>query len=436
MVRNDVLTALQSKLEAMLAGRNSEPLADHPLAAPELRPVLEKVDLLAKRLLELNAFTSEVANGNLEIDAPGRHNLLAAPMKEIHSQLSSLQWSMKQLIDGNIVSKLYYSGELYASYNALIEKVSKLLSSSQSDSTPQWGTAVSSWRYHQLLSAINHLHIIVIEVDQEGTILFANPPARELLSDAKRLPDIETQHVQNELLHYLSTFSSCKAVINPLKHREFSVLHELYEPGSGAWYKITSDQIELADGSFGFLHMIDDISEWKHHEEQLNLRASIDPLTSAYTRRAGFSKLDEMLKLDKRQQAGSIAFIDMDGMKQINDTYGHPEGDYAIKTVAEVLISSIRETDWVIRYGGDEFLILFYHCPEAMAREAIERMYTRLAEVNASNGKEFTLAFSYGLMAISDEYSHAEDLITAVDAMMYANKQAKKAHRGANSADS
>jgi diguanylate cyclase (GGDEF)-like protein len=376
-----------------------------------------------------------LCQGNLDTQVPGRRNYLAAPLKELHTQLSSLTWSMEQLAKGNIVSKLYFPGALYESFNSLIEKIAimsnestwqSVKSSEIAPKTPKWEWSVNSWRYHQLLSALNNLHIMVFEVSTDGKIIYANRPAREYIGNISYLYDSNKADGGSKRVfeQYLVNISDVNS--------NFPIFRELYDEANNSWYKITSDRIHLSDSSIGFLHMVDNISEWKQHESRLKKTATTDPLTGIYNRGYGLQTLEEALFAAKSGVPSCAAFIDLDNLKDINDIYGHNSGDYAIKAVAEVLASSVRDSkDIVCRFGGDEFIIVFKNCTEQFAAKAVDRMYDKIDEVNRRGHVKFTISFSYGIVEIDGKKDRTlQHVIERMDQAMYKNKYQKKSAAG------
>lgn len=424
----ETIKLMEEKLDAMLEGRLVTPALDEAAVPQELSGVARRLNKLARDISELEEFGYDLARGELDAATPSRTNYLAGPFKEIHSQLMTASYNMEQLIKGNMVSKINLPGDFFAWYNLLIEKVSQTFGMIQSSEQTQteWGDAATSWRYHQILTAINKLSIMVLEVDADGNIMFANPNARKTFSDMASLPYKDSAGA-GALVEYLCTFANRVSQIEPgrLVFEDFPVLYELFDKERGRWYKITSDVLNLTDGSVGLLHVIDDISDWKKQEHELTLSATIDPLTSAYTRSTGMRKLSEMIRL-RDEEESCVAFVDIDGLKSINDRYGHTEGDFVIKTVAAILISSVRETDWVVRYGGDEFLVLLMNSSPASAQKAVTRMEERLRATNEAAQKPYELSFSTGLSAITPDMRQSQDVIRAVDKNMYKGKVAKK----------
>ncbi|MDR1440577.1 MAG: GGDEF domain-containing protein [Clostridiales bacterium] len=392
--------------------------------------VLEKLGYVVGQLAEMRHFLQALCQGDLDAQVPGRRNYIAAPLKELHTQLASLTWSMEQLAKGNVVSRLYYRGTLFESFNSLIQKIAVLAndeSASQKSAVDpkaaQWEWSVNSWRYHQILSALNNLRIMVFEVAKDGKVVYANRPAREYLGDVTHLFDADGGFGQREirvLEQYLAQVSNDGA--------SFPLFKELYDEASESWYKITSDKIQLSDFSVNFLHMVDNISEWKQNESHLKKTATTDPLTGIYNRGFGLQTLEEALFAAKSGVPSCAAFIDLDNLKVINDLYGHNGGDLALRTIADVLASSVRDNkDSVCRFGGDEFIIVFKNCTKPFAEKAVSRMSDKLDELNQSDYADFNISFSYGIVEIDAKSDRTlQQVIERMDQEMYKRKFSKK----------
>lgn len=158
----------------------------------------------------------------------------------------------------------------------------------------------------------------------------------------------------------------------------------------------------------------------------------IDDLTGLYNRR-GFQTLAEQhFKLASRTHRESLlVFADLDGLKVINDRYGHPEGDRALEETANILRETFRKTDIIARYGGDEFVILALEAREESSQTITERLAENLHAFNAHNLLPFLLDISIGIARFDGivENHTLEDLIVEADARLYEVKKSKKASR-------
>lgn len=113
-----------------------------------------------------------------------------------------------------------------------------------------------------------------------------------------------------------------------------------------------------------------------HYMAALVQRAMVDPLTGAYTRRSGTEALELAFRLASLQNTPlSVAFFDLDHFKSINDTYGHEEGDRALRIVSERLRSGLRKGDALIRWGGEEFVAVLNNTDADGARIVVQRLY-------------------------------------------------------------
>jgi diguanylate cyclase (GGDEF)-like protein len=120
----------------------------------------------------------------------------------------------------------------------------------------------------------------------------------------------------------------------------------------------------------------------------------------------------------------SLAFLDLDGFKGINDKYGHSVGDKVLMTVADSLSSSVRATDLVARIGGDEFVLLLPETDEASARVVMSKIQTLLTDVMAKSG--WTVTFSIGVVTFTAAPVSLDAMIHAADQLMYSVKNSGK----------
>jgi diguanylate cyclase (GGDEF)-like protein/PAS domain S-box-containing protein len=186
-----------------------------------------------------------------------------------------------------------------------------------------------------------------------------------------------------------------------------------------------------------------DVAARKLAEQQLALKAEelarsnavlenlslMDDLTGLYNRKGFLALANHRMKLAYRNHEDfSIAFVDLDGLKQINDTFGHQEGNRALHDTATVLRECFRESDILARLGGDEFAIFI---SEADRRKVASRIYERLADCNAASGRRYCLSLSMGILSGDvTKDSDLETLLGRADALMYEQKRLKRQNRG------
>ncbi len=164
----------------------------------------------------------------------------------------------------------------------------------------------------------------------------------------------------------------------------------------------------------------------ERHKAQVELRnlAVLDELTGVYNRR-GFLTFG-LRQLKEAQQSGKQAalfFMDLDGLKKINDTGGHREGDQALVATGEILRKVFREADTIGRIGGDEFAVLTIGDP-AFIEMMKRRLSNQLAQYNAQRDGALPLSFSVGVQSVDPERPTSfEELIEQADHAMYIEKR-------------
>ena len=151
---------------------------------------------------------------------------------------------------------------------------------------------------------------------------------------------------------------------------------------------------------------------------------SRDGLTGLHNRRRCNEYLAELAR-GPRRKGYLFLMIDMDDFKRINDTYGHLQGDNALKDAAGVLKKSVRHRDFVARYGGDEFLLLLEDAPSV--QDVRDRIGRELDALNASNTRPYVLSMSigHGVYVPADPRS-PQEFLEHVDRQMFLHKQERR----------
>lgn len=163
----------------------------------------------------------------------------------------------------------------------------------------------------------------------------------------------------------------------------------------------------------------------KAHIQQELLASQCDALTHTPNRNIMQDRIQQAISSRKRQNKHfAVLFIDLDNFKPVNDRYGHAAGDQVLQQVAERLTKTIRDSDTLSRYGGDEFLVLL---PEVAHREDVqaiaEKMGKVLAEVYAIDGHQIRLSASIGIAFFPEDGSDVSSLVQQADSAMYCAKR-------------
>jgi len=172
--------------------------------------------------------------------------------------------------------------------------------------------------------------------------------------------------------------------------------------------------------------------ELENFNEQLSSLSLTDELTGLFNRR-GFLKLASQ-QLNVIKQMGKNALLiygDVDGLKAINDKYGHGEGDCVIKSAADVLRKVFRSMDIIARLGGDEFTVFASNTNEKQITYFQSRLSEILEEANSDSGKPYKISMSLGCAeCLSSSDSTLDDYLRMADAMLYDQKAKRKELRG------
>jgi diguanylate cyclase (GGDEF)-like protein len=188
---------------------------------------------------------------------------------------------------------------------------------------------------------------------------------------------------------------------------------------------LAGSPILVGDELIGVVAVYTDITERVRMEEALRALALLDELTGLYNRR-GFSILAEhQLKMAERgKRRMLLLFSDLDGLKWINDTFGHPEGDRALIEVADILEETFRESDIVARIGGDEFVVLAVETNGSPAGVLTTRLRENLEARNAGADRRYQLSLSVGVAHYDPTRPCSlDDLLAGADRAMYGQKR-------------
>lgn len=157
--------------------------------------------------------------------------------------------------------------------------------------------------------------------------------------------------------------------------------------------------------------------------------ANLDELTGLLNRRAGKEALQALLDRGKEErQPVTVCMYDINLLKQVNDTYGHPEGDAMLVAITQTVRQELGERDLAFRLSGDEFILAIYACDEAAAAARLRGIRRELM-AQKQTGRRYEMSFCYGLLEVGPEDTRTlTEVMTQVDEQMYIHKRAY--HRG------
>lgn len=213
------------------------------------------------------------------------------------------------------------------------------------------------------------------------------------------------------------------------KVRQTGTLHNhvtehIAATGQHKWVMVGLEMMDY-DGQEALLCEVADVTELKRQEKVLADDAYTDALTGAMNRRRGMELASELVaQVQEKGGCFTLCFLDLNGLKKVNDCFGHMEGDFFIRTVCGVIEEEIDRADLFFRYGGDEFIILFPGITAEEAQMTCDRMKRRLDRLNRQRLCAYNLSISTGLCSFykGDRLS-LEEIIRQADQEMYKEKE-------------
>ena len=193
----------------------------------------------------------------------------------------------------------------------------------------------------------------------------------------------------------------------------------------GSLYQGLVQMINEAFTLAGFFFMVFILSKLRGVLERERELASRDSLTGIYNRRAFYDIAgSEIIRAERFTHPLSVAYIDLDNFKTVNDLMGHAAGDDLLCSVTDTISSNVRSIDIIARLGGDEFVVLFPETGSATAVAASEKIEKKLNDDMFQNN--WPVTFSIGLVTFERPPDSVNELIQRSDALMYSAKQSGK----------
>ncbi len=308
--------------------------------------------------------------------------------------------------------------------------------------------AATLFRYNQKLkTAIDHGQQIQDQLQQQTTLfeaIFRSTPDATVISNTKReillcnpafcrIFGYQPEEVvsQSSALLYQSNevFEHQRNILlNPDKESTLASYEANYQRKSGEVFPSQSlggPIINTGGTTVGFIEVIRDITEQKNSQQQMIRLALTDPLTGLANRHQFNRRIKETLKLAKRQrQLLSLAIMDLDYFKQVNDQFGHPTGDRLLQKVATILRNTFRETDIIARIGGDEFAIIMINPEDQNAIcQPAERVIESLRTLTQVNGHQIQVGASFGVATYPVDSESPTQLYRLADHALYQAKE-------------
>lgn len=398
---DDHLVKIKEIVDAMVVGSAPEVVDLDSVDNEVIRGIYESIYLMHKRLEELNDYSSSLAQGDLDVEFPPRQNYLVGGLKELHSNLLHLTWKVTQISQGGYNQKVDFMGQFSAAFNDMVDKLRM-----------REAQLVELQNVAEVLFKYTNIIVFVINANTKELIYYKE-------KDSNVYDDSACPIGVREIVKII------RDKMEENKNRKYD--WDLHSPSDDKWYAVKSMAVNWLNDQEAYFHMLFDISEQKNIQNELEIAITKDPKTGVYNNAYATEAMNELIK---SRTIFSIVFFDIDGLKKINDTYGHIVGDKMIQSLIDIILGVIRREDVLCRMGGDEFLLILPYIKEDTATKVVSRIVKKTDDFNAKGENEFVLNFSYGIEFDEDvENISVRDLIDKADKKMYEQKKSKGSQR-------
>lgn len=302
-----------------------------------------------------------------------------------------------------------------------------------------WAAEAARAKEERYRALVEHLPVGVYRTTPDGRIIEANAALARMLGvrnpTALLRLNVKDFYVrQKDHEEFISKLAK--------KPRHFTEYEQRRANGRRFWVRDFSQSVKGADGAVLFYDgILLDITLRKNAEKKLRqtaeeLRQSneeleslslTDHLTGLNNRRGFFTLGQQQMKIAKRLRKDSfLLYIDVDGLKKVNDALGHRAGDRILVAVAGVLKETLRESDIIARIGGDEFAVLAMRSQRGGERALLGRLEDRIRAHNLGHAKRLRLSLSMGVVRYDPKrITSLEEFLAQADYHMYQQKRAR-----------
>ncbi len=274
---------------------------------------------------------------------------------------------------------------------------------------------------------LDNLSTVVLEIDEHGRLQFLNRAWTCLTGFS-----IE-ESLGKKLISFLplsgegdrSIFDAeLKALLAGESNQCSFELRLSDKQGRFIWCECKLDGIETENGAKTIFGCLDNISDRKNAQRELEFLAMHDSLTGLHNRNYFDSLLRQMAATSTRGASHTLVYIDLDHFKVINDTFGHDHGDSVLQEVSLLLRSRLRQSDILCRIGGDEFAVLLANTDIGQAQPIAEELRKRMQGFQyRQEGQHIEVGASMGLCEIDGQASNAGEYLKRADIALYVAKR-------------
>lgn len=262
--------------------------------------------------------------------------------------------------------------------------------------------------------------------DTQGFLLYANIGLARILGYNEPKEVLGRRILDFVPPEYIGkTNEQYQAVLTPKNNIEELITKIMRKDGSTAWIEVRPIRPREGSAQRGSFGIIRDISERKKSEETLRYLAVTDELTGLLNRRGFYIQAKETLRESSgSERCGMFLFVDVDLLKIINDSFGHGEGDAALRLIATALSKTFRTTDIIARYGGDEFVVLALDISKEEVFTYIDLFNQEVALRVQIAGLHYPVTATIGISPLeTNDSASLQEMIKRADLDMYRRKQ-------------
>ena len=403
--------------------------------APGALPLVRTVNRMIRLIEEIGLFVLPLARGELSAPLPSPDNHMAVPLVEMHGRLSRLTRQTQEIARGDYSQRIDFMGEFSEAFNSMVELLQERELALKDEITRRKQAEHDLQRERDLLVA-GPVVTFRWGVDDEGTVHYVSPNISaygyrpEEFTSGRR---VYASIVDPADIDWIIEDGNDKSRAGLESWvQEYRIADA---DGETHWVRDFTHAVRDDDGAVtSYEGYIIDVTRQKaaeaalrQREEQLRMLSLSDDLTGLYNRRGLFALGEHTMRSARRRgRSLGVISIDVDSLKTINDRFGHAQGDDALRTVADVIRASVRESDVAGRVGGDEFVVLAED-DTGVTQDLVARLRRRAERADEKAGRPFRLSLSIG----SIDWEHSEqatlqELIERADQRRYDDKRAKQ----------
>ncbi len=435
--RTDLETCLgeiDQALTDLLEARSVHSVAEATCSAVAL-PLVHTVNRLLRLVEEIGRFVVPLSRGELSAPLPSPDNRMAAPLVEMHARLRQLTRQTQEIARGDYTQRIDFMGEFSEAFNAmvvLLEERERTLT----DEIARRRQAEDELQRERDLLVAGPMVTFRWAVDDDGTVEYVSPNVsaygydpEEFMSGRRTYASI----VDPADIDWINEDGNDKSRVGLESWtQEYRIIDA---DGGTHWIRDFTHTVRGGDDAVtAYEGYILDITPQKaaetalrQREQHLRMLSLSDSLTGLYNRRGFFALGEHTMRSARRRARGlGVVCVDVDGLKAINDRFGHAQGDQALRTIAEVIRASVRESDVVGRVSGDEFVVLAEN-DSGVTLDLVTRLRRRMERANEKAGHQFAISLSIGAVDWDPgERAGLQELIERAGRRVDDDKRAKR----------